>query len=66
MSLHVDREKELALFQAMLEGQRAERILLAKYEAARGRYEEALRMFESFLPAGHPNIEAVRDKLGEV
>jgi hypothetical protein len=40
MSLHVDRERELALVQATLEGQREERILLAEVEAARDRLGE--------------------------
>lgn len=37
MSLHVDREKELALFQAMLEGQREEQILLVEAPAGLGK-----------------------------
>ena len=38
----------------------------AEYEAARGRYEEALRMRESFFPPEHPDIQEVREALEEV
>jgi len=33
---------------------------------ARASYERALRIFEQFLPAGHPNIEIVRGNLERV
>jgi len=36
---------------------------MANYAGARESYERALRIFEQFLPAGHPNIEIVRGNL---
>lgn len=39
---------------------------LADYAGAKAAYERALKIFEKFLPPGHPNIETVRRNLGSL